>query len=325
MRVQYLRCLLVGATAIALSACGGGGVDSTPFVPAPPPPPPQTGSSVLPPEHLGLVSSEPFAILGVGDQYTYDVDLNRVITSGPSASDMQFSYDAATNTYQIAVPGYAPGKLANTSYNGTAGEVATSTVSQVTDGTSSTLQPVYVFLPVPKAGDPYTYTSLGYWNEDPGTDPYSGTFDEGIFAYGIPTAANSMPITGSANYAATVFAMESATGTGYPVMGDAQLSFDFGAGTLGGSMHPQIIDNFDGYFVDYGVYTFKDTVYSTGSTTFSGKFVVPNLPNADSAFDGRFTGPNAAELMARFVAPFHLDDGREGTLSGIWIGKKTGP
>jgi hypothetical protein len=239
---------------------------------------------------------------------------------------MQFSYDAATNTYQIAVPDYAPGTLANTQYNGTAGEVATSTISQVTDGTSSTLQPVHVFLPVPKAGDTYTYTSLGYWYGDLGTDPNGAAMSsEGIFAYGIPTAASSMPISGSASYAATIFAMDSAIGTSFPVFGDAQLSFDFGAGTLSGSMHPQIADDFDGFFVDYGVYTFKDTVYSTGSTTFSGKFDVPNLPGADSFFNGQFNGPNAVELMARFVAPYRLSDSQQGTLSGIWIGKKTGP
>jgi hypothetical protein len=320
--------LLVGATAVALCACGGGGggVESTPFVPPPPPPPGETGSSVLPPEHLGLVSSEPFAILGVGDQYTSDSQSSRTVLSGPAARDMQFRYDAATNTYQIAVPDYAPGTLANTQYNGAAGEVATSSISQVTDGTSSTLQPVHVFLPVPKAGDTYTYTSLGYWYGDAGTGPNGdAAFSEGIFAYGIPTAASSMPITGSASYAASIFAMDSAIGLAFPVLGDAQLSFDFGAGTLSGSMHPQIADDFDGIFVDYGVYNFKDTIYSTGSTTFSGKFDVPNLPSADSSFDGQFTGPSAAELMARFFTPFHLSDGREGTLSGVWIGKKTGP
>lgn len=328
MRVQRFRFLLVGAAAIALSACGGGGVQSTPFVPSPPPPPPPPPppAPVLPPDHLGLVSSQPFAVLAVGDQYTADsTGSSRTIVSGPAARDMQFSYDAATNTYQIAVPDYASGTLANTSYNGTEGEVATSTTSQVTDGASSTLQPVHVFLPVP-TGDPYKYTSLGYWYGDLATGPNGdATFSEGIFAYGIPTAAGSMPITGSASYAASIFAMDSALGTSYPVLGDAQLSFDFGAGTLSGSMHPQISDDFDGFFVDYGVYTFKDTVYSTGSTTFSGKFDVPNMPSADSFFDGRFTGPKAAELMARFFAPFHLDSGREGTLSGIWIGKKTGP
>ena len=48
---------------------------------------------------------------------------------------------------------------------------------------------------------------------------------------------------------------------------------------------------------------------------------VPGLPNADSSFEGNFTGPNAAELMARFEAPF-LVDGQQGTLSGAWVGKK---
>jgi len=86
-------------------------------------------------------------------------------------------------------------------------------------------------------------------------------------------------------------------------------------------MHPQIVDGFNGVFADFGQYDFTQTVYSTGSQTFSGAFVVPGLPGADSSFNGRFTGPAAAELMAIFQAPYVLS-GHQGNLSGIWIGRK---
>lgn len=329
MRVNHVRKLLVGAMAVALSACGGGGgVASTPFVPgppAPPPPPPESGSSVLPPEHLGLVSSQPFAALGVGDHYSGGDITSRTPVTDPAAVDVQFSYDPATNTYQIDLPDFQPGTLANISYGGSAGQVATSSFSQVTDGSSSTLQPVHVFLPVPKAGDTYTYTSLGFWQGDLGTAQNGDDLhNEGYFAYGIPTAGSDMPMSGTATYAADIRGMDSSLGLAYLVEGDARLAFNFGAGSLSGWMHPQILDDFDGFFVDYGQYDFKDTVYSKGSTTFSGKFVVPNLPDANSFFDGRFTGPGAAELMARFAAPYMMN-GQSGTISGVWLGKKTGP
>lgn len=316
-------CALLLASAATLTACGGGGggIASIPDPITQPPPPPPGGP--LPPAHIGLVSDQPFVALGTQDAYTTDANGGHITpSSGPSSADVQFSYNPATNDYSISLPGFQAGTLANIAYNGTAGHVATSTTSQVSDGSSATLQPLFVMLPVPGSShSPYTYTSFGTWN---GRTGVSQTGDisrsEGIFAYGIPTAQGDVPINGSASYTAQIYAT---TGpNSYPsVGGDVNLLFNFAAGTLSGSMHPKIDDNFDGIFVDFGQFDFKNTVYSTGSTTFSGQFVVPGLPNADSSFNGNFTGPNAAELMARFQTPFLLN-GNQGTISGVWVGKK---
>ena len=248
-----------------------------------------------------MVSSAPFTVLAM---------------SGQSPANVQFSYHSSNNTYEISLPGFQTGNLATIGYNGSEGQVATSTTNQVTAGSSSTLQPVFVMLPVPGSGySQFSYTSFGSWGV-----PTGGAGSEGIFAYGIPTAAGDVPTTGSANYSADIHASAS-TIPGFEVSGSTQLLFDFAGGTLSGSMHPKIADAFDGIFVDFGQYDFTQTVYSTGSTTFSGRFIVPNLPGADSFFSGNFTGPNAAELMARFQAPYSRS-GQDGTLSGIWIGKK---
>jgi hypothetical protein len=184
--------------------------------------------------------------------------------------------------------------------------------------------PLAIELPVPGTSfSPYTYTSLGTWSGQSGTTATGDkVYSEGIFAYGIPTAAGEVPVTGTASYTAGIVATYGPNT--YPpngIGGNVDLQFNFGGGTLSGSMHPQIIDGFDGIFVDFGKFDFAQTVYSKGSTTFSGKFVVPNLPAANSFFQGQFTGPGAAELMARFQTPFLLN-GNEGTISGIWIGKK---
>ena len=63
------------------------------------------------------------------------------------------------------------------------------------------------------------------------------TRSQGSFAYGIPTAAGDVPITGSASYAAEIRATLNPGTTGaYWVTGSANLLFDFAGGTLSGSM-----------------------------------------------------------------------------------------
>ncbi len=107
------------------------------------------------------------------------------------------------------------------------------------------------------------------------------------------------------------------------INGEARLVFDFAAGTLSGEMTPNICP-WDCYGL--GVYKFVDTVYSSGSTTFSGEFSIDGR-KVDSWFEGSFTGPHAEELMARWRAPYKpYDTGfgvvEGGQMGGVWIGKK---
>lgn len=335
MRLRRFQvALATAAAALALSGCGGGGGGGAGFIPAPPatptPPPPTPmptppSPSPLPPPHIGLVSSAPFAVLASADEYTTTAaGTNRTLVSGPSFANVQFSYEASTNSYRISLPGYNSGTLTNTGYNGTVGQPATSSTSQLMEDSFGFVMPVHIFLPVPGASaSPYTYTSFGTWDgELRSNNDNQIVRGEGIFAYGIPTAPGDMPTAGSASYTAQIVGtMGPNTYPPNGVGGDVNLLFNFAAGTLSGSMHPQIVDGFDGIFVDFGKYDFTQTVYSTGSTSFSGKFIVPGLPSADSSFEGQFTGPGAAELMSRFRAPFRLN-GNDGVISGIWIGKK---
>lgn len=332
MKLRPFWMSMIGsAGAIALSACGGGGGGGMSFIPAPPaaptptptPTPTPAPSGPIAPEHLGLVSGQPFAVLAEGDTYTTDATgQNNKPLAGPSIEAVQFSYNAASNSYQISVPGFQAGTLTNSSYNGTVGQPAGGSYNQVSAGSTTALQPLFVDLPVPGTEwSPYTYTSYGSWNGQTTTNSSGETVrQEGYFAYGIPTLAGDVPVMGSAAYSAQVLGT---IGSGFwlPVTGTANLSFDFAAGKLSGSMHAGIFDNFDGIVWDFGKYDFTQTVYSTGSATFSGKFVIPAIPNADSSFSGMFTGPKAAELMARFEAPY-VHDGQQGTMSGVWVGKK---
>lgn len=312
------------ALAMGLTACGagGGGVNSVNSTLTPPPsagpisiPTPPT-SAVLPPARIALVSEQPFKTFSLSHSL---VPGNVETTAATRSEALDFRYRPANGVYEITLPGFAAGRLQTSGLGGVHGQVATSTGNRVTLGESSALQDVLVILRVPGSSySPFTYTSFGSWEANAGTTAGGVQIvTQGGFAYGIPTATGDVPTTGTANYTAEV---DGTTASGDPLGGDARLQFDFAAGTLSGSMHPRIFDDFESS-IDPGQYTFTQTVFSAGNTNFSGSFLVPGLPNATSFFEGAFTGPQAAELMARWQAPY-LTAGTQGTMFGIWVGKK---
>jgi hypothetical protein len=142
-------------------------------------------------------------------------------------------------------------------------------------------------------------------------------------AFAMPTAAGAVPTTGSASYKAEIAgsakAQHGSEVLGFEVYGDAVLKFDFAAGKLSGSMAPQLNGPWD-VPGPLPTYNFINTVYSTGSTSFSGMFDIGG-PTA-SSFQGRFTGPLAQELMAGWTAPFQSFDNHWGVMEGVMIGKR---
>ena len=271
----------------------------------------------IPPGAIGLQSNQPFATVaawtsGWGDLYD-------------EANKVEIAYSAADDRYTVSLPNYAEGQLiprgGSGSFNSSGWVNLTSTNSVLSLGTGSETQNVRVTLDWP-ASSPYTYTNFGSWL---GAAPMGENV--GVFAYGIPTAASDMPVTGTASYNGEIRGITSGmTGGGGPVgaildvWGTVSLSFDFAAGTLSGNMKPEIAPVWDA--VSLGTYTFRDTVYSPGSTTFSGAFNAPGS-SAPSSFSGSFTGPQAAELMARWHAPFIFPGtGQASTMSGVWIAKR---
>ena len=102
------------------------------------------------------------------------------------------------------------------------------------------------------------------------------------------------------------------------VTGSIMLAFDFGAGSLSGSISPTVYNGQDN---PLGTIVFKNTIYSPGSTTFSGAFDI-NLPGANS-FSGQFTGPTAQELIGSFALPYiSRNDGKSYDAAGAFVGKR---
>lgn len=243
-----------------------------------------------------------------------------------TADAVRISYSASESRYTVSLPGYQEGKLLPTGGNGSFNESGwinlASTVSDLTDGAGPETQYVIVTLAWPGTSK-YSYTSFGRWS---GALPMG--HNDGVFAYGTPTGARAVPITGSASYNGEIrgltngepFSPTSGVGPVLDVVGTVSLSFDFRAGTLSGEMKPQLAPIWD--LEPLGTYAFRDTVYSTGSPTFSGAFDVPGS-SAKSWFTGSLTGPQGQELMANWLAPFrHPNTGGLGTMSGVWVAKR---
>jgi hypothetical protein len=111
-----------------------------------------------------------------------------------------------------------------------------------------------------------------------------------------------------------------------PVDGFVTLNFNFANGTLAGAMDLYGPDGMNPFKI--GTYAFKDTVYSAGSTTYSGKFETGSA--GDNFFLGRFTGPAGQETIGAWALPFVFTNGGEFVPAdgdthqafGAWIAKR---
>lgn len=316
MSKSLLERLLVASAACALAACGGGGssggnsVDSTPpppaatkvcpdgsvipatsNCPAPPPPPPAL-STVF----AGVTTSTDFATLGL------EASSEGIPASSLARDGFSVRYDAATNAYIADLPSQPAGAILlfgedNMFWHG---------------GLQGSGAYFSVFKPSPTNPEiALAYTSYGissgYWSSD-----------FGFVAFGMATPSSGVPVTGSATYDAHV-AGRVLSGPGL-IGGDATLQFNFGTGSLAGHFDPVL--SLNGVNTALGRYDFTSTVFGSGSTTFSGSLSRTGASSL-GAFDGRFTGPAAQELMARWTAPY-LNPGSQtwSEMFGIWVGKK---
>jgi hypothetical protein len=155
------------------------------------------------------------------------------------------------------------------------------------------------------------YTSFGTT-----TGYYAPQF--GFVAFGQATPESGVPVTGSATYNGLI--------AGRPldqyatIGGDATFQFNFGAGTLAGHMDP--VFEYNGVRTNLGSYNFINTLFGVGSATFSGRLSNSGTANLGS-FEGRFTGPAAQELMARWAAPYRNPSTQQwNEMFGVIVGRR---
>lgn len=283
MRHPKLASILV-ATAFPLVSCGGGGGVASfqpPPVTPPPPPPPAEGFELVP----AATTSQQFSVAGA----SHAMDGAPRLAAG---DQLQVRYVASSDTYEIELPD-------------THDWIALSPKSEVEangGGVTVTIQSLN-----------QQYSTLLEW--------FSGSSLRGVEAVGVATTAGAMPVTGSASYDASVrgTTSESVGLVDRLVLGSMSLNFDFGKGTLSGSISTVLDPEWNGY--DLGTMNFGETVYSTGSNQFSGEFAT-NLPGVNG-FSGQFTGPHAEELIGNFAFPYLSPiDGHTYQADGAFVGTK---
>jgi hypothetical protein len=160
----------------------------------------------------------------------------------------------------------------------------------------------------------YTHVELGSWGSQA-----AGRW--GYLAFGTPTPASETPVTGAATFSgsiagsADVLVADNLYGGFVPlaVGGSINLAFDFGRSTLSGSMSATLLD-FSAE-QSLGTFAFKDTVYSAGSTTFSGKFDTSIA--GENFFLGRFFGPGAKETGGAWALPFQYNGSSHQAFGGF--------
>jgi hypothetical protein len=178
----------------------------------------------------------------------------------------------------------------------------------------------------------YKYSERGSWRLRGNDFDYVDMI--GAVAFGTLTPEGGVPVTGSATYSgiiagkSDVIASDPFDGPNRAgISGTVDLDFNFAAGSLGGAMSLNLTDA-SGGSLPLGSFNFKETVYSTGSTSYSGKF--DSTAAGDNFFLGKFTGPNAEETIGAWALPFILNNGNASIIAdhqahqafGAWIAKK---
>ena len=294
--------MLLGPALGALAACGGGGGGGSNLVSTPPPPPPPPPSSVPVNIFPSITQSTEFAVLG--------------IETGLATDGFAVRYDAVSNSYIFDLPTHAPAAFHDSAT--TPSDAAYWNGGLVSSTTTILWPPMSVLKP--SATNPLIqleHTSYAsYWGAGPMED-----LPHGVVAFGTATPSAGIPTTGTATMHAIVAGQ---TDDRFSVIGGtATLQFDFSAGTLAGSFNPILYPFYDTNSHPLGEYTFVNTIYGVGSTSFSGEFAHSNTA-LTGAFNGLFTGPAAQEMMARWSADYFVQGitSQPEKMFGIWVGKK---
>ena len=317
--------------ALSLGGCGGGGGGTAPPpptssaptpTPAPAPAPSPTPSPTPAPTPapspqaiegpVALTQAAEFTTLSWAYRFTTAPDgtfLEGSRDPDPSAT-VEFRYFAAERVHEVLLPGLQLGRLQTVDASRTDFTIQTllerasgnqvATLNLLRPGSLNTLFAA-------------EYTSLGDWGA--GRQENGRILQNfGDFAYGIPTRASDMPRTGTATFQLFVFG-----GFGY-LVGTGQIAVDFGAGTASGHMETDLNDGIGG-IARMARQELTDFRLGPDGTTFTAMFATPGSP---SVIEGRFTGPQAVELMARWSvrAPDPHNPGPLRTFYGVWIGRR---
>ena len=152
-------------------------------------------------------------------------------------------------------------------------------------------------------GSNYRYVSFAMLYATGSTSSNLDTLAYGFYAIVQPTKPGDVPTTGTARYTGVVSGIFAGDAFATWMNGTARFDFDFSSGSLSGDFSAFMSCGM-GCSYDPTSYTFANTQFSRGSTTFGGDLVTQGAPSKGT-FSGMFAGPTASELAAQFEAPFY--------------------
>ena len=304
--IHSCKAALVLLGLAALSACGGsgsGGVASAPTplpTPSPTPTPVQTANDTT----VELIAAP----------------VTQELAVATSDSPIQIRFDASRNVYEMKAGNFDwsvisdPPDPHNPQVNGP------NRFFQIAGQTGSSFFSIQMHNRSSNPDYRYQYSNLAVWQAESAAGGDWGN----IVALGAGTPASGVPLTGTASFQGFAKGTADVPNDGWgatqttPVDGAVRLYFDLGAGTLAGSL--ALASSCDcTKFFSIGTIDFSNTVFSRGSQTFSGSFATGVA--GSNAFDGRFTGPGAEELIGSWSLPFQFED-KTHQAWGAWIAKR---
>ena len=324
-----------------LGSCGGGDAGETsappllvaaPAAPSPTPPSTPTPSPPTVSGPISLTQARDFTTLGW--VYRSTRTSTGLFPTGPERPEgvqaFEFSYLAENQSYEARIPGFERGRLETLLLGGNPGN-PTGTFNAVLNPSGIGRQAIGLGLPLPTRNTllDLRHTSRAFLSATqpvPG-EPERVTNHQGSFAFGVPTTAAQMPRAGLGQYTLVSEALTAVPGaaTVFEVVARLELRPDFGAGTLTGTMSADVYDgsnDWDEFFLV--TVTISDVVSSPDRTSFSGRLTAAG--SSESGFlEGRFTGPDASEIMVRWLVPFVNPNTRQrATMFGSSVGKRVG-
>ena len=322
-----------------LSSCGGGDAGETsaaPVLVSPPapssslPPPTPTPPPPMVSGPLSLTQVRDFTTLGWIYRSTRTSSTG-VDAAGPERPEgvqaFEFSYLAENQTYEAKIPGFERGRLETISLTGLQGNPS-GTFNAVLNPSGIDRQAIRLGLPLPTRNTQlnlrHTSQALLIATQPVPGEPDRETKHQGSFAFGVPTTAAQMPRAGLAQYTLVSEALTAVPAANvFELVARLELRPDFGAGTLTGTMSADVYydaTDWDKFFrVTVAI---SDVVSSPDRTSFSGRLAAEG--SSESGFlEGRFTGPDASEIMVRWLVPFINPITRQrATMFGSSVGKR---
>lgn len=339
--LRRMRWTASSASLCLLAACGGGGggVSSTPVPPTPAPAPapaptpapapaptptpapaPAPTPSPTPaptptptpagnPSLIDLTVSETFQTDGASAAAVYPGGA----TSATGRTPITVAYDAANRSYTVTgdrdTQTFRPQDIDAAAQN------ARSTVYRRTDGI------VVDSLSLTKPGDSgsfnYRYVGSGIRRR---IETAGGIEQNRIdaFTYGVRTADAEKPQTGNASYSVAILGQQDTDFGLLDFYGGGLVSFDFAAGSFSGEgkTHARR-PNQSGYDSLMGGTFSTSGIIAAVTNGFTGQLTLSSITSYTASLDGKFYGPNAAEVGASFAG---ADAGRR-QMAGNIIGR----